>query len=65
VDFNKIIGRRQFLAKSLAGITSAGFLGLSIQKPTFKTQDQSNRKKKDIIYRVRAAYRMNLKKIKI
>jgi len=52
MDHKKTLGRRQFLAKSLAGVTSAGFLGMSIQKSTAKTQDQSTHKKKSIIYRV-------------
>jgi len=51
MDHKKTLGRRQFLAKSLAGVTSAGFLGMSIQKSTAKTQDQSTNKKKNIIYR--------------
>jgi len=48
---NKTLGRRQFLAKSIAGVTSSGFLVLSIQKSTGKTQDRSTHKKKNIIYR--------------
>jgi predicted aldo/keto reductase-like oxidoreductase len=48
----KTLGRRQFLAKSLAGVTSAGFINLSIKQSTVKTQDQSAHKKKNIIYRI-------------
>ena len=51
MNHNKTLGRRQFLVKTLAGVTSAGFLGTSIQQPTAKTQDQSTSKKKNINYR--------------
>lgn len=51
MNHNKTLGRRQFLAKTLAGVTSAGFLGMSIQQSTAKTHDQSTRKKKNINYR--------------
>jgi predicted aldo/keto reductase-like oxidoreductase len=51
MNHNKTLGRRQFLAKTLAGVTSAGFLGMSIQQSTAKTQDQSTSKKKNIKYR--------------
>ena len=51
MNHNKTLGRRQFLAKTLAGVTSAGLLGMSIQQSTAKTQDQFTRKKKNIKYR--------------
>ena len=51
MNHNKTFGRRQFIAKSLAGVTSAGLLGMSIQQSTAKTRDQSTGKKKNIKYR--------------
>jgi len=51
MNHNKTLGRRQFLAKTLASVTSAGFLGMSIKQPITKTQDQSASKKKNINYR--------------
>jgi predicted aldo/keto reductase-like oxidoreductase len=52
MNHNKTLGRRQFIAKSLAGVTSAGLLGMSIQQSTAKIHDQSTRKKKNIKYRI-------------
>ena len=52
MNHNKTLGRRQFLAKTLAVVTSAGLLGMSIQQPTAKTHSQSALKKKNIKYRI-------------
>lgn len=51
MNHNKRLRRRQFLAKSLAGVTSAGLLGMSIRQSTAKTHDQFTRKMKSINYR--------------
>ena len=51
MSHNKKLGRRQFLTKSIVGILSAGFLGMSKQKSAVVTNNSQTSKNKDIIYR--------------